>query len=332
MRSRITGLGHYLPEKIYTNKAIEKKLNTNDEWIQERSGIKERRWTIGTDDNNTTMAVKASKNAIKDAGIAPGDIDFVIAATLSPDYDFPGPSTLVQSELGLGDKGAVDIRVQCSGFLYGITIADSFIKTGLYKNILVVAVENHSSILDLTPRGRNVSVLFGDAGAAAVVQPSEDENRGILSSHLHADGKKWDQLFMRKPKIRYAERTYEDIVKEEDELYMQMNGNFVFKQAVKKFEEVLLEGLSANELQPEDLDYFVPHQANLRITNYVKKKLNLPDEKVFSNIHRYGNTSAASIPLALSEMNQLGKLQAEKLIALASFGAGFTWASVIIRW
>ncbi len=332
--SRIVGIGHYVPQNVVTNKDLEKMMDTNDEWIVERTGIKERRWIDpATDDSPSVMGTKAARAAISNAGLTPDDIDFIIFATLSPDYYFPGPGVMVQEQLGIREVGALDVRNQCSGFVYGLSVADQFIKTGMYKNVLLIGSENHSGGLDRTTRGRNVSVIFGDGAGAVVLQRSEDETLGVLSTHLHSEGKHAMELALPGPSTQHwvPEIIAEGEV-EHPNYYPVMNGNFVFKQAVVRFEEVINEALQANGKTKEDVALLVPHQANLRISQFIQKKMGLRDDQVYNNIMRYGNTTAASIPIAVSEAWQEGKIKKGDLICLAAFGSGFTWASALINW
>ena len=335
--SRIIGLGHYVPDNVVTNDDLSKIMDTNDAWIQERTGIKERRFAVkGTEDTTSGMGVKAAKIAIERAGIDKDDIDFIIFATLSPDYYFPGPGVMVQKELDIKTVGALDVRNQCSGFVYAISVADKFIKTGMYKNILVIGSELHSHGLDMTTRGRAVSVIFGDGAGAAILTRSEDDSRGILSSHLHSQGEHAEELSLIAPGM--GKRWVNDIIKdldndEEDTSYFPyMNGQFVFKNAVVRFSEVIMEGLLQNGLKKEDIDMLIPHQANLRIAQFIQKKFGLGDNQVYNNIMRYGNTTAASIPIALTEAWEEGKIKEGDTVVLAAFGSGFTWGSVIMKW
>lgn len=332
--SKITGLGFYVPENVVTNDDLSKLIDTNDEWIQERTGIKERRHVVLAEDTTSGMALKASKIAIERAGIDKNDIDFIVFATLSPDYYFPGPGVTLQKELGIKTVGALDIRNQCSGFIYALSVADQFIKTGMYKNILVVGSEVHSKGLDMTTRGRGVSVIFGDGAGAAVLSRTEDLSKGILSTHLHSEGEHAEELALIAPGM--GKRWVTDIIKEnnpEDESYYPyMNGQFVFKNAVVRFSEVINEGLQANDLQVSDIDMLIPHQANLRISQFIQQKFKLTDDQVYNNIMKYGNTTAASVPIALTEAWEQGKIKEGDLVVLAAFGSGFTWASAIIRW
>jgi 3-oxoacyl-[acyl-carrier-protein] synthase-3 len=332
--SKITGLGYYVPDNIVTNDDLSKIMDTNDEWIQERTGIKERRHVNTTEETTTSMGVKAAKIALERAKVATDDIDFVIFATLSPDYYFPGPGVLVQRDLGLKTVGALDIRNQCSGFVYALSVADQFIKTGMYKNILVIGSEVHSRGLDMTTRGRNVSVIFGDGAGAAILSRTEDTTKGILSTHLHSEGQYAEELALIAPGM--GKRWVTDIIKDNDpndeSYYPYMNGQFVFKNAVVRFSEVIMEGLKTNNLQVSDVDMLIPHQANLRISQFIQQKFGLTDDQVYNNIMSYGNTTAASIPIALTEAWEQGKIKEGDLVVLAAFGSGFTWGSAIIRW
>ena len=333
--SKIIGLGHYVPENVVTNDDLSKVMDTNDAWIQERTGIKERRHVVkGDGDTTTTMGVKAAKIAIERAGIDKDDIDFIVFATLSPDYYFPGPGVLVQRDLGIKTVGALDVRNQCSGFVYAISIADQYIKTGMYKNVLVIGSELHSHGLDMTTRGRSVSVIFGDGAGAAVLTREEDTTKGILSTHLHSEGQHAEELSLIAPGMgnRWVTDIMEDNNPNDESYFPYMNGQFVFKNAVVRFSEVIVEGLEKNKLNATDIDLLVPHQANLRISQFIQKKFQLNDDQVFNNIMKYGNTTAASIPIALTEAGAAGKVKSGELVVLAAFGSGFTWGSVIIRW
>jgi 3-oxoacyl-[acyl-carrier-protein] synthase-3 len=328
----IKGMGYYVPDNVVTNEDLSKIMDTNDEWITERTGIKERRW-INNDESTSSMALAASKNAIGDAGIDKSEIDFIVFATLSPDYYFPGPGVTLQKDLGLDTIGALDVRNQCSGFLYALSVADQYIKTGMYKNILVVGSEYHSGGLDKSTKGRGVTVIFGDGAGAAIVSRSSTADRGILSTHLHSQGEHAEELTLIGPSTR---RWVPEIIagkgKDDEAIYPYMNGTFVFKHAVTRFPEVIGEALTQNNLKSTDIDLLIPHQANLRISQFVQKKMGLADNQVFNNIQKYGNTTAASIPIALAEAKLEGKVKEGDLICLAAFGSGFTWASALIRW
>lgn len=347
-RTKIAGIGMYVPEHVVTNNDLLKYMDTSDEWIQERTGIQERRYAHRTNETTTTMGVEAAKIAIERAGITPQDIDFIIFATLSPDYYFPGCGVLLQRALQMKEIGALDVRNQCSGFVYAVSVADQFIKSGMYKNILVVGAEKHSFGLDFTTRGRNVSVIFGDGAGAVVLQPTADENQGILSTHLHSDGAHAEILAMYNPGThanhwtaeKYAsfdeaeigQMFFSHAMIDDGQIFPFMDGPAVFKTAVEKFPAVIMEALEKNGYQPADISLLIPHQANLRISQFVQKKLKLRDDQVYNNIQRYGNTTAASIPIALCEAWQNGKVKAGDLVCLAAFGSGFTWASALIKW
>ncbi|MEN1785964.1 MAG: beta-ketoacyl-ACP synthase III [Bacteroidota bacterium] len=334
-RAKISGLGHYVPENVVTNDDLSKLMDTNDAWIQERTGIKERRHVNTTEETTTSMGVKAARIAIDRAGIDKSDIEFIIFATLSPDYYFPGPGVLVQRDLGIDTVGALDVRNQCSGFVYAISVADQYIKSGMYKNILVIGSEIHSRGLDMTTRGRSVSVIFGDGAGAAVLSRAEDsDDTGILSTHLHSEGQHAEELSLMAPGMgtRWVTEIMKDNDPDDESYFPYMNGQFVFKNAVVRFSEVIIEGLQQNGLQASDINLLVPHQANLRISQFVQKKFGLSDDQVFNNIMSYGNTTAASIPIALTEAWEQGKVKTGDLVVLAAFGSGFTWGSAIIRW
>lgn len=346
-RSIIAGVGMYVPETIFTNEDMMKYMDTSDAWIQERTGIKERRFAHRTNETTTTMGIEAAKMAIERAGITPQDIDFIIFATLSPDYYFPGCGVLVQRAMKMKEVGALDVRNQCSGFVYGLSVGDQFIRSGMYKNILVIGSEKHSFVLDFNTRSRNISVIFGDGAGAVVLQPTEDENRGILSSHLHSDGTEAEILALYNPgsHANYWKEglaDYDDVelgglyenhaMVEKLQYFPVMDGPGVFKKAVVKFPEVIVEALNANGYKPSDLSLLIPHQANMRISQFVQHKLSLRDDQVFNNIQKYGNTTAASVPLALCEAWQEGKIKKGDLICLAAFGSGFTWASTLLKW
>ncbi len=331
--SKIIGLGYYVPDNVVTNDDLSKLMDTNDEWIQERTGIKERHWIPdGSDDSSAVMGVKAAKIAIKRAGLTKGDIDFIVFATLSPDYFFPGCGVQVQEMLDMPTIGAIDIRNQCSGFIYALSTADQFIKTGMYKNILVIGAEYHSNGLDKTTRGRGVSVIFGDGAGACILSREKDNNKGILSSHLHCEGRHADKLIVASPSIKNWVPEIINSKGEDISYFPYMDGQFVFKNAIVRFSEVIMEGLQANDLEVSDIDMFIPHQANLRISQFVQKKFGLNDNQVYNNIMKYGNTTAASIIIALTEVWEQDKIKDNDLVVLAAFGSGFTWGSVIIRW
>lgn len=347
-RSKIAGIGYFVPSNVYSNQDLVQFMDTSDEWIQERTGIKERRYADRLGETTTTMGVKAAAIAIDRAGITAQDIDFIIFATLSPDYYFPGCGVLLQRAMKMGEIGALDIRNQCSGFVYALSVADQFIQTGMYKNILVVGSEKHSFGLDFSTRGRNVSVIFGDGAGAVVLQPTEKNGQGILSTHLHSDGQDAELLAMYNPGTHanhWAQEPYAAFddapigqtffshqMIDKGQIFPYMDGPAVFKKAVVKFPEVILEALNKNGLSAEDINLLIPHQANLRIAQFVQQKLKLRDDQVYNNIEKYGNTTAASIPIALCEAWEKGKVNEGDLVCLAAFGSGFTWASALIRW
>lgn len=347
LRSKIAGIGMYVPKNVVTNQDLTRYMETSDEWIRERTGIKERRYANRQGETTATMGVEAAKIAIERAGITPQDIDFIVFATLSPDYYFPGCGVLVQRALKMKEIGALDIRNQCSGFVYAVSVADQFIKSGMYKNILVIGSEKHSFGLDFSTRGRNVAVIFGDGAGAVVLQPTENPHQGILSTHLHSDGESAELLAMYNPGTHanhwghYADFTADATIGEQfmshemidkAQNFPFMDGPAVFKKAVVKFPEVIQEALQANGLKASDINLLIPHQANLRIAQFVQQQLQLSDHQVYNNIQHYGNTTAASVPIALCEAWEKGKVKEGDLVCLAAFGSGFTWASALLRW
>lgn len=346
-KAKIAGIGMYVPERVMTNKDLEQYMETSDEWIQERTGIQERHYAHRTEETTTTMGVEAAKIAIERAGITPQDIDFIIFATLCPDYYFPGCGVLVQRAMKMKEIGALDVRNQCSGFLYALSVGDQFIKTGMYKNILVIGSEKHSFGLDFSTRGRNITVIFGDGAGAVVLQPANREDQGILSTHLHSDGESAEILAMYSPgthanhwmpnlasfdEADIAQMFFSHKMIDDAQVFPNMDGQAVFKKAVVKFPEVIMEALAANGYSPADIGTLIPHQANLRISQFVQQKLKLRDDQVFNNIQKYGNTTAASVPIALCEAWQEGRIKEGDLVCLAAFGSGFTWASALIKW
>jgi 3-oxoacyl-[acyl-carrier-protein] synthase-3 len=330
-RSIISGTGRFIPPKIITNFDLEKRMNTSDEWIQQRSGIKERHYAepgIGSSD----LAYEAALKAIADAQIDKSEIDFIIAATLSPDHYFPGIGVLVQAKLGLVNIGALDVRNQCSGFIYALSVADQYIRTGTYKKILLVAAEKQSANLDYSDDGRDLAVLFGDGAAAVIIEPGDsNEERGILSTHLFSDGNYVEDLWMQRPSPKEHPCFSVDMVTDK-KLFPTMNGRNVFKTAVVKMPEAVRAALEQNNMTIEDVDHLIPHQANDRISQMVARNLKIPVEKVIRNIERYGNTTAASIPIALDEALEQGRIKTGDMVMLTAFGSGYTWASAAIRW
>jgi len=329
-RSRILGIGGHVPPRVVTNQDLTQLMDTTDEWIIERTGIHQRHW-VEPGDSGAAMAAKAATQAMAMASVSPGDIDLVIYATLSPDVNFPGTGVYVQRLLGLGECAVLDIRQQCTGFVYGLSIADVYIRSGMYKNVLLIGAEIHSTGMDISTTGRDVAVLFGDGAGAVVVGVSDDPAHMILSTHLHADGREAEILWVDKPGAMHHPRiTHEDI--DAGAHYPKMEGRKVFKHAVTRMPQVIMEGMVQNQLKLEDIDMLIPHQANLRINEMVAKMIGLPPEKVHNNIHKVGNTTAASIPLCLLDAISEGKVKSGDLLCLVAFGAGLTWASAFLRW
>jgi 3-oxoacyl-[acyl-carrier-protein] synthase-3 len=327
--ARILGTGRELPERIVTNDDLAKMMDTSDEWIVHRTGIRERRYadpSVG----NCHMGAAASRKALEKAGISTDDVDLVIFATLSPDMYFPGDGVLVQELLGLRTVGALDVRNQCSGFVFALSVAEAYIKGGFYDHVLVIGSELHSRGIDFSTAGRDVTVIFGDGAGAAVLGPAEP-GRGILSTHIHSEGKYAKELCAAEPGFFQSPWLTHEMI-DQRRIYPKMNGKYVFTHAVRRFPEVIVEALAKNGCSPSDLSMVIPHQANERITQAVREALKLPNEKDFSNIERYGNTTAASIPIALDECLEQGRIHEGDLVCLAAFGAGFTWASALIRW
>ncbi len=331
-RSRILGLGTYVPPRVVKNDDLKQWMDTSDEWIVERTGIRERHWV---EDGSTTgasdLAVEASKKALAQAKLPLEKIQMIIFATLSPDIEFPGTGVFLQRKLGLKPMPVIDVRQQCTGFIYALSIADQYVKTGYVDYVLVVGAEVHSSGLDRSTRGRDVTVLFGDGAGAAVVGPSERDERGILSAHLYADGNFAEELCLEGMSSARNPRVTAEMIAE-GRIYPKMNGRQVFKHAVTRMPEVVGEALKANGVALADLGCIIPHQANLRINEYLQKSLGLPDEKIHNNIQKYGNTTAATIPLCLEEAVEVGKIKEGSLVCLVAFGAGFTWGSLLMRW
>jgi len=326
----ITGTGHFVPPKVITNFDLEKRMDTSDEWIRQRSGIVKRHYVepgVGSSD----LAYEAALRAIEAAKIDKSEIDFITAATLSPDHYFPGIGVLVQAKLGLSEIGALDVRNQCTGFIYALSVADQYIRTQTYKKILVVAAEVQSSNLDNSDEGRDMAVLFGDGGGAVILEPNEkNDGRGILSTHLFSDGRYASDLWMEKPSSKDNPTFYEKFL-ENKRFFPRMNGRNVFKNATEKMPEAVRIGLKHNGLAIEDLDHLIPHQANDRISLVVARNLKIPVEKVIRNIDRFGNTTAASIPIALDEALKEGRIKEGDIVVLTAFGSGYTWGSAVIR-
>lgn len=329
-RSAILGLGHYVPSKVVTNDDLAKMFDTSDEWIQQRTGIKERRYIEESGIGPSDLAVPAVKMACENAGIEVSDVDAIIFATLSPDFTFPGSGCFLGDKLGLAGVPALDIRNQCSGFLYGLQIADAWVRCGMYKRVALVGGEVHSTGLDFTDEGRDVAVLFGDGAACAIVGPAENDDQGVLDVEVHADGSGAKELWIEAPASAYMPRITHEMI-DNRSVWPAMNGKQVFRWATTKMPEVARAVLERNETTIADIDLLVPHQANRRINEFVAQKLELPPEKVVHNIQRYGNTTAASIPLALSEAIQQERAKKGDLILMAAFGSGFTWGASLVR-
>jgi len=330
--SEIVAVGMAVPDRIVTNDDLSKLMDTNDEWITQRSGIRERRW-VDAQTTTSDLALRAAERAIAAAGIKKEDIELIVMATLSPDHDFPGTGCFLQAKLGLAGCATLDIRQACSGFLYGLSVADQFIKTGMYKTVLLVGAEVHSKGLDVSTRGRDVAVLFGDGAGAAILKRTDATNSSrVLSTHLHAEGAHAQELWLPGPGMNLGAQRVSQAMLDEGLIYPKMNGKKVFAHAIRRMAEVLMEGLAANKTKLEDVDLFLFHQANLRINEMLAQELKIPAEKVFNTIHKYGNTTAATIPIGMSEAVAAGKLKKGMLVASAAFGSGFTWASALYRW
>ena len=326
----ISGTGFFLPPRVVTNDELSSYMDTTDEWIQERTGIKERRYVekgVGPSD----LAISATEQALKAAGLTVSDIDFIIFATSTPDFYAPGSGCVLQEKMGFNEIGALDIRVQCSGFIYGLSIAEQYIRTGNFKNILLIGAEVQSTAMNLTDEGRDTAIIFGDGSGAAIISATE-ENKGILSTHMHSEGKYLKELWLEAPASNAGHPRITREVLDEGKQYLKMNGKEVFRHAITRFPEVINEALEANNLTSENINLLIPHQANLRITQMVQKRLGLSNDQVFSNIHKYGNTTAATIPIALAEVFNEGRIKEGDILVLAAFGAGFTWASAIMKW
>ena len=333
--SEIIGCGMYVPEGVVTNHDLTKLMDTSHEWIVQRSGIEERRW-VTPEVSTTDLALKAAEAAIANAKIDKKEIDCILFATLSPDHDFPGAACFLQPKLGLTDIPSIDIRQQCSGFIYAMSVADAFIKTGQYKTVLVVGAEVHSKGLDKTTRGRDVSVLFGDGAGAVVMKRTEvkdaKKDSFVWSTHLFSEGAGAKELWLEAPGMGLGQERMSQEMIEKGLHYPQMNGKKVFANAVRRLCECTMLALKTNNLKLEDIDLFLFHQANMRINQMVAQELKIPEEKVFNTIQKFGNTTAATIPIGMAEAVKAGKLKKGDLVASAVFGSGFTWASSVYRW
>lgn len=334
MRSKILSTGMYVPPRVVTNNDLAKVMDTSDEWIRQRTGIEQRYW-VDAVTNTSDLALRASEIAIKNANLDKAGIEMIILATLSPDHEFPGTACFLQKKLGLPGIPALDVRQQCTGFIYSLSIADQFIRNGVYKNILVVGAEVHSKGLEQSDRGRDVSVLFGDGAGAVVLAATEitdpKTDSHILSTHLHADGSFAEELWTPAPGTGNSAERVGAVEVAEGLHYPKMNGKTVFMHAVKRMPEALVEALDHNKVRPEEVDLFVFHQANLRINDMIAKQFQIPDKKVFNTIQKYANTTAATIPIGLDEAVRAGKLKKGMLVASAAFGSGFTWGSALYR-
>tara|TARA_A100001011_G_scaffold394355_1_gene486558 strand:+ start:1546 stop:2550 length:1005 start_codon:yes stop_codon:yes gene_type:complete len=329
INSHIIGMGYYAPENIIDNEYFTQYMDTSDEWISERTGIKQRRF-VNPGQGPADIAIPAVEMALNNAKLTVNDIDFIIFSTSTPDYYIPGSGCILQEKMNFPTIGALDIRNACSGYIYALSIADQFIKSQTYKNILVVTAEVQSTLMNLTNTGRNTSVIFGD-GAAATILSATELDEGILSTHLHSEGKYLNELWVESPSSKSKPMLSKEILDQEKH-YLKMNGKEVFKHAVKRFPEVIIEALEHNNLDVNDIDLLIPHQANVRISKMIQKKLGLSDNQVISNIHNYGNTTSASIPIALCETINNDKLCKGDTLVLAAFGSGFSWGSVILKW
>jgi 3-oxoacyl-[acyl-carrier-protein] synthase-3 len=349
-RTKIAGVGMYVPKNVITNYDLMKYMDTSDEWIREKTGIIERRYADRLNETTATMGIEASKVAIENAGITAQDVDFIIFATLCPDYYFPGCGVLVQREMKMKEIGALDVRNQCSGFIYALSVGDQFVRSGTYKNVLVIGSEKQSFAMDFSTRGRKHTIIFGDGAGAVLLQPTEEENIGILSCHLHCDGNGAEVLASFNPGAHsnhwapegepFADYEEADWGKQyvshemidKAQIFSHMDCKPVMKRAIAKIPEVINEALEQNNLSQDDINMLILNQSNMRIAEFVQQKMGLTDDEVYVNIHRYGNTTAASIPIALYEAWQENKIKKGDLVCLASYGSGFTWASTLIRW
>ena len=331
MRTEFISSGHYVPERRITNEDLKQWWDTSDEWITERTGIKQRFWVEPGETAGSDLALEATKIALERADLKPTDIDCIVYATVSPDYFFPGSGVFLQRKLGISGIPAIDVRTQCTGFLYGLSVADAWIRIGQYKRVLLVGAEVHSTGMDYSPNGRDISVLFGDGAGAVILGPTSDPDRGILSMHLHADGNGAEALWCESgSSARFPRISHEDI--DAGRHFAIMNGREVFKNATRRMPESVHAALAANNLEVSDIDLLIAHQANLRINEMVAKQLGLREDQVYNNIERFGNTTAATIPIALDECMQAGRLSRGDLLILTAFGSGFTWGAGAIRW
>jgi 3-oxoacyl-[acyl-carrier-protein] synthase III len=330
-RSRILGIGMSVPPRVVTNNDLADRMETSHDWIVERTGIEQRRWVV-EGETGAMLGAAASREAISRAGLQPTDIDLIIVATLSPDFNFPGTAVFVQRELGLREIACLDIRQQCTGFIYGISIADAYLRAGMFRNILLIGSEIHSTGIDVTTAGRDVAVLFGDGAGAVVIGRATDDQHMILSTHVHADGTEAEILWTEYPASARHPRISAEAMAERRH-YPSMVGKKVFKHAVTRMPQAMMEGMVANGIKSiAEIDMVIPHQANLRINQMVATMIGLPPEKMHNNIQKYGNTTAASIPICMHEAVELGKIKPGNLVCLVAFGAGLTWGSVFLKY
>lgn len=331
-RARILGTGSSVPDRVVTNAELAEVIDTSDEWIVERTGIRERRWIVpGSGMGSSDLGAEAARRAMADAGVSPAEIGLIVSATLSPDHDFPGNGPILQQKLGVTSRCAtLDIRQQCTGFLHGIAMADAYVRAGVHERVLVVASEVQSTGLDVSDTGRDMTVIFADGAGAAVIGPASEGEAAILSTHMHADGQFAEDLWCEFPSSKESPRLTAEALAA-GRHYPKMNGRIVYKQAVKCMPESVHEALRANELTLDDIALFVPHQANLRIIELVQRALGMPDDKTFINVDRYGNTTGASIPLALDEARRQGRVKPGDLVCMTAFGAGFAWGTSLVR-
>jgi 3-oxoacyl-[acyl-carrier-protein] synthase-3 len=330
-RTEIISTGFHVPDNVVTNQELTEWWDTSDEWIRERTGIEQRYWVNKGEETTSDLAVKATEKALAAAGMEATEIDAIVFATLSPDYYFPGGAVFLQDKLGMGHVPALDVRNQCTGFVYGLSVADAWIRAGMYQRVLLVGAEVQSIGLDYSPAGRDLGVLFGDGAGVAILGPTEDDGRGVLSTHLFSDGRHAEKLWLGAEGSADFPRVSVDDV-ESGKIYPTMEGREVFKNAVKRMPESVITALEHNGLGTDDVDLVIAHQANLRINEMVTRRLGLDDEQVYNNIQRYGNTTAATIPIAMHEAVEKGLLERGDLLILTAFGSGYTWGSAAIRW
>jgi 3-oxoacyl-[acyl-carrier-protein] synthase III len=330
MRTGFLGTGFCVPERVVTNEELARRMDTSDEWIRTRTGIQERRW-VREGETGAGLALTASRRAIEAAGLKAADIDALIYATSTPDHFIPGGGVYLQRELGAGSIPALDIRTQCSGFVYGLSIADAWIRSGQYGRVLVVGAEVQSTGMDVSTQGRNTAVIFADGAGAVVLGESGDDERGILGFDLHSDGDRAELLWVDGPGSMYHPRVSHEQL-DEGRYFLQMDGKEVFRHAVTRMPESVLAVVKKTGQPLGDITLLIPHQANLRISEGVQKALKLRDDQVYNNIMYYGNTTAATIPIALDECVKAGRLHPGDLLVMTAFGSGFMWGSVAVRW